>query len=190
MIYTPKIKKAIKVSLQAHSEQTRKTRIRTPFIYHPLLVATLVSRVNQDENIITAAILHDVPENAPENLGFHLEFIEKQFGNKVFELVEKLTEDDKNAPWEERKNSALLKISKMSQEAMLIKSADQIVNVYDLNEEIERYGTEVDKRYKRPLPKMLENYENIFLELRVNWPENPFLEEFEKEIERFKKLIE
>ena len=56
------IKKAARFATKAHEGMLRKGG-RMPYIYHPMEVALLVSRMTQDEHVIAAAYLHDVLED-------------------------------------------------------------------------------------------------------------------------------
>ena len=51
----------------------------TPFILHPLEVAQVLSTMTNDEDVITAGILHDIVEDTDGTLAE----IEKRFGNRV-----------------------------------------------------------------------------------------------------------
>ena len=56
------IKKAFNLSLEAHSEQRRKSG--EPYIYHPLAVAQIcVEEIGLGTTSIIAALLHDVVED-------------------------------------------------------------------------------------------------------------------------------
>ncbi|EDM24476.1 bifunctional (p)ppGpp synthetase/guanosine-3',5'-bis(diphosphate) 3'-pyrophosphohydrolase [Caminibacter mediatlanticus TB-2] len=82
---TPKIQKAIDFAIKAHNGQKRKSG--EDYVVHPLLVATITSFFNDNENVITAAILHDVVEDTE----YSIEYIQKEFQEEVANLVEGLT---------------------------------------------------------------------------------------------------
>ena len=52
------INKAIEFATRAHAGQFRKGT-RRPYIVHPIEVGDIVSTMTQDEEIISAAVLHD-----------------------------------------------------------------------------------------------------------------------------------
>ena len=56
------IQKAMIFATQAHRGQFRKGTMR-PFIVHPLEVGKIVATMTDDEEIISAAILHDTIED-------------------------------------------------------------------------------------------------------------------------------
>ena len=97
-----------------------------PYINHLLEVAHLVSTALSalDTNVIIAAPLHDVIEDAGETK----EGVAERFGADVADLVAAVT-DDKSLPKPERKRLQVVNASKKSVRAQLIKLADKISNV-------------------------------------------------------------
>ncbi|PHR54614.1 MAG: bifunctional (p)ppGpp synthase/hydrolase [Arcobacter sp.] len=83
------VKKALQFSEEAHIGQTRKSG--EPYIIHPILVASIVSSISEDEAMVIAALLHDVVEDTR----FSIKDVEKDFGEDVAHLVEGLTKIDK-----------------------------------------------------------------------------------------------
>ena len=57
-----KIESAISFALEAHSGSCRKGT-STPYILHPLEAAAIASSITNDEDVIAAAVLHDVIED-------------------------------------------------------------------------------------------------------------------------------
>jgi guanosine-3',5'-bis(diphosphate) 3'-pyrophosphohydrolase len=70
---------------QAHRGQSRFTG--EPYITHPLASAQVLADIGIDPVAVTAAILHDVPEDTD----FTLEDIDEQFGTEVSQLVDGVT---------------------------------------------------------------------------------------------------
>ena len=85
---TQKLKKALSYSKEAHKEQFRKSG--EPYIIHPILVASIVSSITNDESMAIAALLHDVVEDTDTTI----EEIIELFGEDVAHLVEGLTKID------------------------------------------------------------------------------------------------
>ena len=79
------LKKALKYSTLAHKEQVRKSG--DPYIIHPILVASIVASVTNDESMAIAALLHDIVEDTTVSI----EEIENLFGKDVAHLVDGLT---------------------------------------------------------------------------------------------------
>jgi len=82
------LKKALSYSIAAHEKQFRKSG--EPYIIHPILVASIVSSITDDESMAIAALLHDVVEDTQVNI----DEIRELFGADVAHLVEGLTKID------------------------------------------------------------------------------------------------
>lgn len=100
--------KAIDFATKKHSGQLRKLA-NTPYILHPLEVASIVGTMTDDREVLAAAVLHDTVEDTDTTL----EEIKENFGNRVCLLVMTETEDkreDKPATdtWELRKEESLI----------------------------------------------------------------------------------
>lgn len=82
-----RIQKALLFAQQAHGAQLRKYT-HTPYIIHPINVAHLVTAYGGTENMVIAALLHDVVEDTPVTL----EAIRQEFGPEVAFFVKGLTD--------------------------------------------------------------------------------------------------
>ena len=102
-----KLDEAIKFAVEAHSGQLRKIK-NTPYILHPLEAASIASSLTKDEDIICAAVLHDVVEDTDRTI----DEIRELFGDRVAELVDSETENKRRylppeATWKVRKEETL-----------------------------------------------------------------------------------
>ncbi len=100
--------KAICFAVKKHSGQVRKLH-NTPYIMHPMEVATIISTLTEDENTIIAGLLHDTVEDTDTTP----EEIKAEFGPRIAALVASETEDKDSSrseeeTWEERKQDTLL----------------------------------------------------------------------------------
>ena len=99
-------------AVEAHDGMRRK-KSETPYILHPMEAAVIVSTMTDDQNLIAAAVLHDVVEDAGVDLGE----IEELFGKRVRELVQSETEDKRadlppEDTWRVRKEETLAVLGK------------------------------------------------------------------------------
>ncbi|WP_294967009.1 RelA/SpoT family protein [Sulfurimonas sp.] len=83
-----KLREALQYSKDAHKHQVRKSG--QPYIIHPILVASIVSSITDDESMAIAALLHDVVEDTDVSI----EKVTELFGADVSHLVEGLTKID------------------------------------------------------------------------------------------------
>jgi (p)ppGpp synthase/HD superfamily hydrolase len=133
-------------AIEAHSSigQVRKFT-GEPYHVHVLAVAELVSSRTNDVEVLAAACLHDVLEDVePKNPEFGRGRILEEFGPRVLDLVLELTDiyTKENHPDKNRKTRKQLeaeRLSKVSEEAKLIKRAD----LHDNNKSI--VGTSFEK---------------------------------------------
>lgn len=120
---------AVSFAAQKHRGQVRKNIEKTPYISHPLRVSHILLSEGEvfHKDILVASLLHDCVEDTETTF----EEIQESFGVHVRFLVEQVT-DDKSLPKEERKRLQIEHASFISPEAKLIKLADKLANLRDL----------------------------------------------------------
>jgi len=79
------LRQAFELAEIAHHSQLRVTG--EPYITHPLAAAQILADIGLDPVAVTAAILHDVPEDSD----FTLADLEERFGAEVAQLVDGVT---------------------------------------------------------------------------------------------------
>ncbi|RPI18846.1 MAG: bifunctional (p)ppGpp synthetase/guanosine-3',5'-bis(diphosphate) 3'-pyrophosphohydrolase [Ignavibacteriae bacterium] len=124
-----KILKALEFAAEKHKDQRRKGKDATPYINHPIQVASLLVEYGKEEDVdlIRAALLHDTiedTETTPDEL-------EQHFGLEVKRLVLEVT-DDKNLPKKIRKQLQVEDAPKKSDKAKMLKLSDKICNIKDV----------------------------------------------------------
>ena len=77
------IDKAIEFATKVHEGQFRKGTSR-PYIVHPIEVSDIVATMTEDEEIISAAVLHDTIEDCESVTA---EVLEREFGPRVAGMV-------------------------------------------------------------------------------------------------------
>lgn len=126
--------KVIIFSTKSHGDQLRKYT-GEPYITHPISVAKRLEKLGFDDNVLSAAILHDTVEDTPTTL----QDIKDNFGDRISKLVEELTdiytkESYPNINRRERKRLEFERLSKVSNEAKSIKLSDIIDNLPSIME--------------------------------------------------------
>jgi len=120
--------RAIAFAADRHRTQKRKDKDGTPYITHPVDVASrLAGGGVKDIDVLVAAVLHDTIEDT-KTTGAELEQL---FGGRVRGLVQEVT-DDKTVEKQERKRRQAEHAPHLSPAAKLIKLADQTSNVTDI----------------------------------------------------------
>jgi len=113
---------------ERHRDQRRKGKDASPYINHPLALASLLAeRGERDPTVLMAALLHDTVEDTATTF----EDIERAFGREVAEVVREVT-DDKTLPKAERKRLQIEHAARLSRPARLVKLADKICNLRDM----------------------------------------------------------
>lgn len=181
MIYTFFIQKAIAFAIKVHELDAMKRRKGTkiPYITHPLTVALILARVQEDENIIAAGILHDTIEDCEPYGSVSEELIAKEFNAAVARMVNDVTEQDKSLPWMERKMAALAHIKDMSQDSLLVKSADVLHNLSELNDDLVIHGQRVFEKFNASKEDTILQYNRLIPEIKKAWSKNPLLLDLE-----------
>lgn len=123
------IVKAAQFAAEKHKNQRRKDVDASPYINHPLALASVLAVEGGVENpdVICAAMLHDTVEDT-DTTAKELADI---FGDKVTSIVLEVT-DDKSLEKAVRKEEQVRHAPLMSSEAKLVKLADKICNLRDI----------------------------------------------------------
>uniref|UniRef100_A0A1B6BZ71 Guanosine-3',5'-bis(diphosphate) 3'-pyrophosphohydrolase MESH1 n=2 Tax=Clastoptera arizonana TaxID=38151 RepID=A0A1B6BZ71_9HEMI len=113
-----------------HRNQRRKDEAKTPYINHPIGVANIL--INEggitDLEVICSALLHDTVEDTDTTI----EEIKSEFGASIADIVAEVT-DDKSLPKATRKELQIKHAPSSSFKAKLVKLADKVYNLRDLD---------------------------------------------------------
>ena len=95
------------MAAMAHRDQVRKGS-QVPYIIHPTHAAMILLRYQFPEDAVIAAVLHDVVEDTDTSLAK----IEAEFGSKVAQTVDQVSEKKsagggEKLPWRQRKQEQL-----------------------------------------------------------------------------------
>ena len=127
------IRKAFNLSVEAHSNQRRKTG--EPYIFHPISVAKIVANeIGLGATSIAAALLHDVVEDTK----YTLDNIERLFGETVARIVSGLTKisslkKDKDHSIQAENFRKMLLTLHDDVRVILIKVADRLHNMQTMD---------------------------------------------------------
>ena len=120
--------KAAAFAAEKHRKQRRKD-VETPYINHPIQLAYILVQADiEDPVVLAAALLHDTIEDTNTT---HDE-IEIVFGHEIANIVAECS-DDKRLSKLERKQAQVDHAGKISKKAKLVKLADKIANVSDID---------------------------------------------------------
>ncbi len=174
------VKKAIAFATQAHEGQFRKGTTR-PFIVHPLEVGRIVATMTDDEEIISAAILHDTIEDCED---VTQEEICKEFSERVADLVAQESED-KSKTWMERKSATIAHLKNAAKEIQMIGLADKLSNMRDIDRDYPECGEELWNRFRMKDKNTIGwYYKGVFSALQEAMKDIPAFEEYSKLVEK------
>lgn len=182
MLHSHKIRKAIQFALKTHEiDQKQKRKGKDiPYITHPLSVGVILACAGANEDTVIAGILHDTLEDSPPDTKVTAAMLKEEFGETVNSLVEDVTEPDKTASWDIRKQDALERIRNYPHDALLVKSADVLDNVSELLDDYKRDGEQVFSRFNVPKEKLIRHTLRTITRLVEQWPGNPLKEDLQR----------
>lgn len=153
--FSPLVERAMRIAAQAHRHHHRKGS-DLPYITHPAQAAMILLRAGiDDDEILAAALLHDVAEDTEHTL----EMLSAEFPPKVVQLVAAMTErkhddDGRKRSWQERKEEHLRHIASEPWEARAIVLADKLHNLGSMLVDLEN-GEEVWSRFNASPDRVL-----------------------------------
>ena len=119
---------AVAFAAEKHRHQRRKDAEASPYINHPIALASLLKREGVgDLAVLCAALLHDTIEDTNTTA----DELRVLFGEVITSVVLEVT-DDKNLERAERKRLQVQHAHALSDRAKLVKLADKVCNVYDM----------------------------------------------------------
>ena len=142
--------KAIKFATDAHAGTERRGK-GFPYIVHPLEAMAIVATMTPDQELLAAAVLHDTVEDTDVTI----RTLKEHFGDRVASLVEAesdvfidgLSETDS---WHTRKQAAIDRIAKASQEAKMVALGDKLSNMRAIARDYKRQGDKLWDLFHAP----------------------------------------
>lgn len=160
------VSEAVIFAVKAHDGMRRKKNA-SPYILHPMEAAVIVGTMTNDQNIIAAAALHDVVEDA----GVTIEEVEEKFGRHVRELVASETEDKRadrppQETWKLRKEESLqiLKDAENT-DILMVWLGDKLANMRSIYREWKVEGHAMWQNFNQKDPRMQAWYYTTIAQL-------------------------
>ena len=172
---------AIILATRAHSGSFRKgTKI--PYIVHPMEAAAIAASMTDDEEIIAAAVLHDVVEDT--------EYTSKDIREKFGERIEKLVAADSEDKRETQPSTDTWKVRKMekidfiknqaSREDKIVILSDKLSNIRAIYRDYLVLGDQVWERFNQKDKNEHGWYYRSFVELLSELKEFPAWQEYKE----------
>ena len=116
----PRADAAIEYAERVHAGQRRADG--TPFILHPLEVASLLYHAGAPDHLIAAGVLHDVLEKTSASD----EDLRRAFGPQITRLVLSVSEDERITGYAKRKAALRRQAAAAGDEALMLFAADKL----------------------------------------------------------------
>jgi len=177
-MYGPRFESALAYATALHHGQWRKGG-RSPYIVHPLAVASLVGTYGGDEDQAIAALLHD----AIEDCGVSKDVLVQRYGPRVAEMVDAATDayERPKPAWRERKEAHIAKVRGLAAASKLVICADKLHNAQTILQDI-RQGYDVWALFSAPKDQVHWYYRTMTAALAHEWS-HPLLEELRRTID-------
>jgi GTP diphosphokinase / guanosine-3',5'-bis(diphosphate) 3'-diphosphatase len=121
--------RAAAFAAEKHRTGRRKDEDASPYINHPIMAAYILVRAGiEDSAVLAGALLHDTVEDTHTTV----DELEVVFGYEIANIVAECS-DNKSLTKLERKQAQIDHAGKISPKAKLVKIADKIANVNDIN---------------------------------------------------------
>ena len=185
-----KVERAIAFALDAHAGVCRDST-KIPYILHPLEAAAIAASLTQDEDVIAAAVLHDVLEDTPHTE----EEIREQFGDRVLRLVCADTENKRpglpsEETWKIRKQETLDRLATVDDDEMIVIFSDKLANLRAIWNDYLTIWEELWKRFSAPNPReLLWYYSGIYYACtKLEW--SPLYWEYGRKLREIRDHVE
>jgi (p)ppGpp synthase/HD superfamily hydrolase len=182
---SPLVRAALEQARAAHEGQIRNGSGGMPYVEHPKAVAALLDEHRYGEEVLAAALLHDVVEDSETTL----DELRELFGETVVGMVGVLTDDESIEAYRERKAEHRERVAAAGEDALAIYAADKLTNTRTLRAALEEEGDSVRNEFKVPLELKTEIWEADLKLLREKAPELPFLDSLEEELRRLRSQL-
>ncbi|AIN81933.1 MULTISPECIES: HD domain-containing protein [Corynebacterium] len=182
-----RLMRGIATASRAHDGHYRKGS-GVPYISHPMAVMLIAASVTNDEDVLLAALFHDILEDVPEN--YSRAEMEDEFGPRVVEIVEGVTKDSSLPSWQERADAYLEQLSRGSAESIIVAAADKFHNLSQTLEDLDREGHSLWRRFRSTSSQQLWWYTNVRNVIAERLPDMPLLDDLDILIERLDSWVQ
>ena len=144
---------AVEFAAQKHAGKFRKGS-ELPYIVHPMEAAAICASFTDDVEVLAAAVLHDVVEDAGASVGE----LEARFGSRVAAIVAGESEDKREGlppadTWKVRKLEGTEHVRKADDVGVkMVCLGDKLSNIRSIQRDFEELGDEVWQRFNQKDP--------------------------------------
>lgn len=152
-IDTQIVDRAIRFATKVHDGVARKGT-DLPYIVHPLEALAIVATITSDQDLLAAAVLHDVIEDA----GISIDEIRREFGPHIADIVEGETDQEVQGlshvdSWRQRKQATVDRLAKASRDVQIVALGDKLSNMRSMARNLRQQGDRLWQRFNEKDPR-------------------------------------
>ena len=147
------LNEAIEFAAQAHAGQPRKGS-NLPYIVHPMEAVAICASFTDDEEVLAAAALHDVVEDA----GVAVDELQERFGARVASIVAGESENKREGipaaqTWKVRKTESIEHLANAEDVGVrMVCLSDKLSNIRSIQRDFNAVGEAVWQRFNQKDP--------------------------------------
>jgi hypothetical protein len=174
----PLTRAAVAYAERMHAGQRRADG--TPFILHPLEVASLLHDAGAPDHLIAAGALHDVIEKTTASESD----LRERFGPRVTNLVLTVSDDDQIKVYAKRKAALRRQVAGAGAEARTLFAADKLSKVRELRREtaVDPMGTPIRGKTRELRARRLKHYQRSLALVEERLPDLPLTRQLRDEL--------
>lgn len=185
---SPRLRRALIRAALCHDGHYRKAS-HTPYLTHLVAVMSILQRHGASEDLLVAALLHDVLEDRPDT--YSRQEMTAEFGEHVTFLVTAVTKDGSLPTWQARAEDYLARLCATGDaEATLLCVADKLHNALSIIDDYEDIGVAVWERFNAGRENQLWWYGVVATLGQDMLGDHPLVAEYIQVVKRLEHLAE
>jgi (p)ppGpp synthase/HD superfamily hydrolase len=174
----PETQAAIVFAQRMHAGQHRADG--TPFVLHPLEVASLLCHAGAPDHVVAAGMMHDLIEKTDVRTAD----LRERFGPRITDLVCAVSDDERIAGYASRKAALRQKVAGAGEEALSVLAADKLSKLRELRRETAAYARAATPRgrVREPRARRLQHYRRSLALLEERLPGSPLVTQLRDEL--------
>jgi len=174
----PLIERAARIAAQSHIAQKRKSD-GSPYIVHPFMVARLLTAYQFEDDVVAAALVHDVLEDTDVTEAE----LRDELGDTVVDIVLQVSED-MSLPWEERKTAYAAHVAEASEGVKAVSIGDKIHNLQSMLIGWSKQGDSFWEHFTRGIDNQIWLVQTLLAAYKTNWS-HPLVDRYEALAQEF-----
>jgi hypothetical protein len=177
----PQTRAALEYAQRRHAGQRQGDG--TPYLLHPVEVATLLYAAGAPDHLIAAGVLHDVLEKGDVRESD----LRHRFGDQITGLVLAVSDDDQITGYAHRKAALRKQVAGAEDEAVALFAADKLSKLRELRHEtaLDAHEGHTPVRVRTLRARRLRHYQRSLAMLEQRLPDSPMVQDLRHELDAF-----